>query len=44
MFLANFRWADLKLKSTQLPAKNVIEQAIVASNVRKTLASTPDYL
>lgn len=43
-YLSNLRWADLKIKSTQLPAKNIIEQALVASSIRKTLASATDYL
>jgi DNA polymerase-3 subunit delta len=37
--LANLRWADAKLKSTALPGRSLIEEALLASHVGKTLAS-----
>ncbi|MFQ5510303.1 MAG: DNA polymerase III subunit delta [Candidatus Krumholzibacteriia bacterium] len=37
-YLENLRWADIKLKSTSLPARSVIETSLLASSVRKTLA------
>jgi DNA polymerase III subunit delta len=40
--LTNFRWADLKLKTTSIDAKCVVEEAILASAVGKPLAS-PAY-
>jgi DNA polymerase-3 subunit delta len=38
--LHNFRWADLKLKTSQLVSKHIIEEALLASHVGKTLAYT----
>lgn len=38
VLLANLRWADLKLKITQIPRKNIIEEALMAAHLRKTLA------
>jgi DNA polymerase-3 subunit delta len=40
--LTNFRWADLKLKTTAIDAKCVVEEALLASAVGKPLAS-PAY-
>lgn len=37
--LANLRWADLKLKTTNLDAKCLVEEALVASSIGKALAS-----
>ncbi len=37
--LHNLRWADLKLKTSQLVSKHIIEEALLASHVGKTLAS-----
>ena len=37
--LGNLRWADLKLKTTNLDAKCIVEEALVASHVGKALAS-----
>ena len=37
--LANLRWADLKLKTTSIDAKCVVEEALIASYVGKALAS-----
>jgi DNA polymerase-3 subunit delta len=37
--LANLRWADLRLKTTSLDARCVIEEALLASHVGKSLAS-----
>jgi DNA polymerase-3 subunit delta len=39
LWLANLRWADLKLKSTNLDAKCLIEEAVLATQVGKALAS-----
>jgi hypothetical protein len=39
--LSNLRWADLKLKTTSLEAKFVVEAALLASDVGKALASAP---
>lgn len=39
--LANLRWADIKLKTTQVDAKSVLQEALLASHLRKTLASAP---
>jgi DNA polymerase-3 subunit delta len=36
--LENLRWADLKLKSTALDSKTVIEEALLASHLGKSLA------
>ena len=36
--LANLRWADIKLKTTQVDAKTVLQEALLASHLRKTLA------
>jgi len=38
ILLSNLRWADSKLKSTQLRPKGIIEEALLASHLRKTLA------
>jgi DNA polymerase-3 subunit delta len=35
--LENLRWADLKLKTTSIPARSVLETALIASSARKTL-------
>jgi DNA polymerase-3 subunit delta len=40
-YLANLRWADLKLKTTSLDSRSVVEEALVASHVGKRLASPP---
>lgn len=40
--LANLRWADLKLKTTSLEAKCLVEEAVIAAEVGKALAS-PSY-
>ncbi len=37
--LANLRWADLKLKTTSLEARGVIEEALLAAHVGKSLAT-----
>jgi DNA polymerase-3 subunit delta len=37
--LTNFRWADLKLKTTTIDAKCVVEEALLASSLGKALAS-----
>jgi DNA polymerase-3 subunit delta len=37
--LVNLRWADLKLKTTSLDARSVIEEALLASHVGKGLAT-----
>ncbi len=39
LLLGNLRWADLKLKSTNLDAKSIVEAALVAAEVGKPLAS-----
>ena len=39
--LSNLRWADLKLKTTSLEAKYLVEEALVAAEVGKALASPP---
>ncbi len=41
VLLTNLRWADLKLKSTQVPPKSIIEEALMATYLRKTLAYPP---
>jgi DNA polymerase-3 subunit delta len=41
LLLANLRWADLKLKTTQLEARTVIEEALLAWHVGKPLATPP---
>lgn len=38
ILLSNLRWADLKLKTTQLRPKGVLEEALLASYLRKILA------
>lgn len=35
--LDNLRWADMKLKTTSLPSRSILETALVASSARKTL-------
>ncbi len=37
--LTNLRWADIKLKTTQIDAKSVLQEALLASHLGKTLAS-----
>jgi DNA polymerase-3 subunit delta len=37
--LTNLRWADLKLKTTSLDAKCLVEEAVLAAEVGKALAS-----
>ncbi len=37
--LTNLRWADMKLKTTSLDAKCLVEEALVAAEVGKALAS-----
>lgn len=37
-YLANLRWADVKLKSTSLAARGVLETSLMASHLRKKLA------
>ena len=37
-YLTNLRWADVKLKSTTIPPRNLLETALVASAQRITLA------
>ena len=39
--LANLRWADLRLKTTSLDARCVIEEALLAAHAGKTLATPP---
>jgi DNA polymerase-3 subunit delta len=39
--LANLRWADLRLKTTSLDARAVIEEALLAAHAGKTLATAP---
>ena len=39
--LANLRWADLRLKTTSLDARAVIEEALLAAHAGKTLATPP---
>lgn len=39
--LSNLRWADLKLKTTSLEAKCLVEEALLATEVGKALASPP---
>jgi DNA polymerase-3 subunit delta len=39
--LANLRWADLRLKTTSLDARAVIEAALLAAHAGKTLATPP---
>lgn len=39
--LANLRWADLRLKTSSLDARCVIEEALLAAHAGKTLASPP---
>jgi DNA polymerase-3 subunit delta len=38
--LANLRWADAMLKSTSVDGRSVVEEALLASYVGKTLATT----
>jgi DNA polymerase-3 subunit delta len=42
--LNNLRWADFKLKTSRLAPKIVIEEALLASHVGKTLASAANTL
>jgi DNA polymerase-3 subunit delta len=37
-YLENLRWADVKLKSTSLAARGVLETSLMASHLRKRLA------
>lgn len=39
LMLNNLMWADEKLKTTQIPARTLIEEALVASHLRKKLAT-----
>jgi DNA polymerase III subunit delta len=39
--LSNLRWADVKLKTTSLEAKYLVEEALLAAEVGKALASPP---
>ncbi len=39
--LANLRWADLRLKTTSLDPRAVIEEALLAAHAGKTLATPP---
>ena len=39
LLLANLRWADAKLKSTNLDGKCLVEEALLATSVGKALAS-----
>jgi DNA polymerase-3 subunit delta len=39
--LANLRWADLRLKTSSLDPRAVIEEALLASHAGKTLATPP---
>ena len=41
LLLANLRWADLKLKTTQLDERTVIEEALLAWHLGKPLATPP---
>lgn len=41
-YLTNLRWADVKLKSTGIPPRNLLETALVASAQRITLALSDD--
>jgi DNA polymerase III delta subunit len=42
--LANLRWADFKLKTSQLMPKHLIEEAFLASHLGKTLAYADNNL
>jgi DNA polymerase-3 subunit delta len=37
-YLTNLRWADIKLKSTSIPGRSLLETTLLASSVGKTLA------
>jgi DNA polymerase-3 subunit delta len=39
-YLNNLRWADLKLKSSSIPPRSLIEASLVASSLRKNLAQS----
>ncbi len=41
MLLVNLRWADLKLKTTALDPRAVIQEALLAAHVGKSLATPP---
>lgn len=41
VLLDNLRWADLKAKSTPVDSKSLIEEALLASSLGKTLAYPP---
>jgi DNA polymerase-3 subunit delta len=43
-YLGNLRWADVQLKSTSLPPRGLIETALVASHLRKTLARADELI
>jgi len=43
LLLTNLRWADVKLKTTALAAKSLIEEALLASHLRKPLAIARPY-
>lgn len=42
--LDNLRWADLKLKTTQLDGRHLIEEALLATRLRISLAHASDYV
>jgi DNA polymerase-3 subunit delta len=37
-YLDNLRWADMKLKSSSIPPRSILETALIASSLRKKLA------
>lgn len=43
LLLRNLRWADIKLKSTALDARTIIESALLSSHLHKTLATPVRY-
>jgi DNA polymerase-3 subunit delta len=43
-YLKNLRWADNKLKSTSLPPRGILETALVAASMGKTLAQDRVWL
>jgi DNA polymerase-3 subunit delta len=44
ILLENLRWADLKLKTSAIDAKHIIEEALLASSLRKMLAPQANIL
>ena len=39
-YLNNLRWADIKLKSTSISPRTVLEEALVAASLKRTLPVT----